>query len=354
LLASSRYTRGLPAPDVAHGTEVRIDMIVQYVSARRRSAGLFRSAAAALALTAMGALAPTGAAYAQDVPAEPPVAAEAPAADPAAVVATVNGRDLTEAEVTEALAEFAERLAMVPEPARRELVISALVDMYVLADAATADGLDQTPEFEQQMEMARTQALRTIYIEQNVNAGVSDEDLRARYDEETADFEGAEEVRARHILVETEEQAQTIIDELDAGGDFAALALENSIDTGSKVQGGDLGYFQRGQMVPAFEEAAFGLEVGSYTETPVQSDFGYHVILLEDRRTQEPPAFETVEPQLRELVLRERFTETMEALRADADINIVGAPAAEEVPAEAAPAEEAPAEEAPAEAAPTP
>jgi peptidyl-prolyl cis-trans isomerase C len=129
-------------------------------------------------------------------------------------------------------------------------------------------------------------------------------------------------VRARHIIVETEEEAADIIAQLDAGGDFEELAREHSRD-GAAQQGGDLGYFARGQMVPEFEQVVFDMEVDSYTDEPVETQFGWHVIQLVDRREQSPPAFEEVREQLRNLVMRESYFEQIQELRENADIEFI-------------------------------
>ncbi len=128
-------------------------------------------------------------------------------------------------------------------------------------------------------------------------------------------------MRARHILVDTAEEAVEIIGLLDAGGNFEELAAERSSD-GAAAQGGDLGYFARGRMVGAFEEAAFAMEVGAHSAEPVQTQFGFHVIKVEDKREQEQPAFEQVQPQIQSLMLRERYVETVDGLRAEAEVEI--------------------------------
>ena len=154
-------------------------------------------------------------------------------------------------------------------------------------------------------------------------ARVTDAEVKARYDEEVSKFGDNMEVHARHILVETEDEAKAIIAELKNGGDFAKIAGEKSKDPGSAAQGGDLGYFSRGQMVPPFEEAAFNLEVGSITETPVKSDFGFHVIKVEDKRKQAPPAFDQVQARLRDLLIREKFAATLASLKEAAKIDVL-------------------------------
>ena len=132
-----------------------------------------------------------------------------------------------------------------------------------------------------------------------------------------------EEVQAAHILVQTEDEAKAIIKELDAGGDFAAIAKAKSQDPGSAKMGGDLGYFTQGKMVPEFEKAAFALEVGKYTETPVKSQYGYHVIKVTDKRKQPLPTYDQVKDQVRQMVLRDTFVATVAELRKDSKVEIV-------------------------------
>lgn len=266
---------------------------------------LQRSFVRALALAAAVAL-PASATLAQD-----------------GVVARVGDTEITETDVERAGEMLGERLSQVPQNQRRDVLIQALIDLQVVADAAREAGLEDSAAFQAERDFLVAQALRDIYFQENIAGAVSDDDVRARYDEEVAKLDPQEEIHARHILVETEDEAKALIEQLDEGADFAELASEHSTGP-SASQGGDLGYFTQGQMVPPFEEAAFALDAGSYTEEPVQTEFGYHVIKVEDRREQAPPAFEEVADQLRQAMVRERFTETLESLKADADIEIVG------------------------------
>ena len=151
---------------------------------------------------------------------------------------------------------------------------------------------------------------------------MTDDEVRARYDKQMADTPPVNEVKARHILVKTKEEALEIVKQLDAGGDFEAIAKEKSADPGSGAQGGDLGYFGPGQMVPEFEKAAFALEIGAYTKEPVQSQFGWHVIKVEDKRAQQPPAFDQVKDQIRSVVFREKYFALVKQLRTEAKVDI--------------------------------
>lgn len=286
-----------------------------------------------------------GAASAQDT------AAPADAApQPDAVVATINGEEVTEADLQIAMTDLGQQFAQVPADQRRAAALSALIEIKLLSAAAEEKGIGESDEFKRRMEMLRERALHSAYIDEEISGQITDEQLRARYDEEIAKLPKTEEVHARHILVETKEEAEAIIKQLDEGGNFEEIAKEKSTD-GAAAQGGDLGYFGPGQMVPEFEQAAFAMEVGSHSAEPVQTQFGFHVIKVEDKRTQEPPAFEQVSEQFRSLILRENYVSTVSDLREAAAIEIEDAalaealePAAEEAaPAEggeAAPAEE--------------
>ena len=259
--------------------------------------------------------APIGAA-AQETPAP---AQEAPSGT--TVIATVNGADVTEAELQMALNDLGEQFAQLPAEQKRAAALSAVIEIRLLAQQAADAGLGDSEGFKQRMEFLRERALHSAFVEQKVAAEVTDETIRARYDQEVAATPPSNEIRARHILVKTKEEAEEIIKQLEAGGDFEAIAKEKSTD-GAAPQGGDLGYFGPGQMVPAFEKAAFALEVGEYSKEPVETDFGFHVIKVEDKRTQQPPAFEQVRDQIRSLLYREKYFEMVKASREAAEIDV--------------------------------
>lgn len=237
------------------------------------------------------------------------------------VVANLNGQPITESDLALAQQELDQQFAQMPEAQRRAAALSAVIDVRLLASQAEEEGLDETETFQERMNFLRERALHTAYINENVVGAISEEEVRQRYDEEVAKLSPPEEIRARHILVETEEEAQDIIARLNEGGDFAEIAGEASQD-GSAQNGGDLGYFARGSMVPAFEEAAFALEIGNYTEEPVETQFGWHVIKIEDKRTQEAPAFEQVQNQIRALIVRDRYIDAISSLRDTAELEI--------------------------------
>ncbi len=238
-----------------------------------------------------------------------------------AVVAKVNGFDITEAEIGFAEAEIGSELAGVPEDRRRRLLVEYLIEAHLMAEAAEKAGLTSGEDFEARLEYYRLRAVRDTYFEKQVRDAVPEAEAKALYDERIKTLPKQEEVRARHILVESEEEAKKVRQELTDGGDFTELAAKYSKDRGGQ-DGGDLGYFTRGQMVKPFEDAAFTLESGALSE-PVQSDFGWHIIKVEDKRDREPPAFEQVKDQITASLIQSKLQGAVQSLREDASIEIV-------------------------------
>lgn len=242
-------------------------------------------------------------------------------AQQAGVVATINGEPVTEADLTIAMSDLNEQFAQLPEDQRRAAALSAVIEIRLMAAAAEKAGLADGEEFARRMALLRQRALHSSFIDREVAAKVTDEAVRARYDRQIAETPPTNEIRARHIIVDSKEEAEAIVKELEAGGDFEAIAKEKSKD-GAAAQGGDLGYFSAGRMVPEFEQAAFALDVGAYSKEPVQTQFGWHVIKVEDKRVQQPPAFEQVAEQFRTLVLRESYFAKVTELREAAAVEI--------------------------------
>lgn len=233
-------------------------------------------------------------------------------------------------------------------------LVQRLIDLALIDKAAKADGLADDQEVQDRVQKLTVEVMREVYMERFLAGEVSPEEVEARYQTYLEENPPEEEVHARHILLESEEEAREVIAQLDEGADFAALAEEHSTGP-SAAQGGDLGYFTGQQMVPNFAEAAFALEPGSYTKDPVQTEFGWHVILVEDKRTKSPPTFEQLEPQLKQELQGAAVESHLAGLRADADIEVIdraqpqaNAPAMEP-PAEDAPAMDQPASDEPAE-----
>jgi len=237
------------------------------------------------------------------------------------VVGTMDGKPITRQDLDLTLTDLQDQLGQVPPEGRDAAALTALIDIRALAEKAEEAGLDETEDFRSRLEFMRQRALHNAYFRTEVLDKITDEDVRARYDKEIAATSPENEVRARHILLASQEEAKAVIAELDNGADFDTLAKEKSTGP-SGPNGGDLGYFARGSMVPEFEEAAFALEVGKYTEEPVQTQFGWHVIKVEDKRAAQPPAFAQVEGQIRSVLVRERYFELLTELRGQADVEI--------------------------------
>jgi len=243
----------------------------------------------------------------------------ADAADP--VVAKVGAGEIHQSDIDMAIAGLDPQVAQLPEEQKRAAALSAVIDMQLLAAGANKEGLQDDEAFKRRVSFLTNRELHNAFFKKHVVEAIKPEDVKARYDKEIAAITPPEEVKASHILVKTEDEAKAIIKELDAGKDFAALAKEKSTDP-NKDGGGDLGYFTKDRMVPEFSEAAFALEKGKYTKTPVKTQFGYHVIRLDDRRTQAAPTLEQVEPQVKQLVMRDKYLELLAAAKKDAGVEI--------------------------------
>ncbi len=238
------------------------------------------------------------------------------------VIAKIDGVDITEQDLAFAEGDLATQFRQVPEAQRKAAILNALIDIKVLAKAAEAAGMAEDDAFKSRMQFLRDRALHNSYFQKNALEAVTDEEVRERYDKEVAAMEKTEEVRARHILVKTEEEAQQIIKDIEAGGDFAEIAKEKSTGP-SGPQGGDLGFFAKGQMVPEFDTVVFGLADGELGTEPVKTQFGWHVIKREESRVQEPPAFDAAKDAVRQIVLREKYANLIKDSRADVEIEVV-------------------------------
>lgn len=238
------------------------------------------------------------------------------------VVAKVGNLEIRQSELDLAITNLDPQLAQLPEEQRRVAALSGAIDVKLLVEGATKEGLDKTADFEKRLAFIKDRELHNVYFRKHVVDAITPEEVKARYDKEIAALPQEEEVSARHILVATEEEAKAVIAELDGGKAFADVAKEKSTDS-NKDAGGDLGWFGKGRMVPEFEAAAFALEKGAYTKTPVQTQFGFHVIKLEDKRIAPPPAFDLVEQQVRQLVMRDKYIEVIKAAKAAQKIEIL-------------------------------
>ncbi len=237
---------------------------------------------------------------------------------PDPVVAKVNGIEIRQSELDIADSEIGSNIPAPTPEAKRDALVSYLVDINLLAKAAEDQKLSQSPDFERKVQLARKRVLMEALMDQTSKSAATEAEMKKLYDESVKKMTPQDEVHARHILVETEDKAKELIAKLNAGGDFAALAKENSKDPGS-ADGGDLGYFTKEQMVPEFAEAAFKLDKGKISD-PVKSQFGFHIIKLEDKRKQPAPAFDQVKPQIEQFIGRKAQAELVAKLREDAKI----------------------------------
>lgn len=257
--------------------------------------------------------------------AAPAAQTAAPAAapvDPNAIVATINGQNVTEADIALAEQDLGQQFGNLPPEQRRAAALSSIIEIRLMAAQAVEKGLDKDADFQRRVAFLDQRALHGELVEKEVAGKITDDEIRARYDKEIAAQKPVNEVHARHILVKTKEEADAIIKKLAGGDDFQKLANENTTDPSGKTSGGDLGFFGPGQMVPEFEKAALALEIGAYTKEPVQTQFGWHVIKVEDKRSQQPPAFEAVKDQVRSLLIREKYIELVKQVRTAGKIEI--------------------------------
>lgn len=244
------------------------------------------------------------------------------AQDADAVVAKVGNLEITQSELDLAVANLDPQLSQLPDEQKKVAALSGAIDVKLLAGNAEGEGLKDDAEFKKRMAFIADRELHNLYFKKHVVDAVTDDEVKARYEKEIAALPKQEEVRARHILVKSEDEAKAIIADLDAGKDFVELAKAKSTDP-NKSEGGDLGYFTKGRMVPEFEEAAFAMEKGSYSKTPVKTQFGFHVIKLEDKRDAAPPTYETVAAQVRQLVMRDKYLAIIEKAKADQKVEIL-------------------------------
>jgi peptidyl-prolyl cis-trans isomerase C len=276
--------------------------------------------------------------------AAPAMSSPSPAADKSVIVAKVNGAPIYQSEVDSFIRDIGDRAGQIPPAELQSRVVDRMIDTKLADAKAAADKFSEDPAVTERMRIGEMNMLADAYLEHVAKARITDDVLKAKYDELVKQATPQEEVHARHILVKTEAEAKDIIKQLDKGADFETLAKSKSTDPGSGASGGDLGYFTKDKMVPEFADAAFKLEKGKYTETPVHSQFGWHVIQLIDKRAQPLPPFDQVKSQLTGLVLQDEERKAMEDMHKDAKIerfNPDGTPVADKpapVPAPQAPA----------------
>lgn len=249
------------------------------------------------------------------------------------VVARVDGTELHRSDLEAAQANLPDQYRQMPLDLLYDPLLDQAINGRLLLDQATAAKVEDDPEYQRQVKLVSEQLAREFLLRTEVERATTDEKLQQSYQDYLATNPPEEQVRASHILVATEDEAKAIADELGAGADFAELARAKSTDPSAAQNGGDLGFFSQGDMVPEFSEAAFALEAGATSE-PVKTAFGWHVIRVAERRMAEPPAFADVKDQLGGQLAGEIIKAYVAKLRADAVIerfNLDGTPRVEPV-----------------------
>jgi peptidyl-prolyl cis-trans isomerase C len=234
------------------------------------------------------------------------------------VLAKVNGAEIRQSDVALAEEELGPSLAQMDPATKKESVLAFLIDMKIVAKAAEDKKLEDRPDFKARLAFTRNRLLMDNLLAAEGKAATTDEAMKKVYDEAAKQIEGEQEVHARHILVESEDEAKAIEAELKKGADFAELAKKKSKDPGA-ADGGDLGFFTKDQMVPEFSTVAFALEPGKISD-PVKSQFGWHVIKVEEKRNRKAPDFTQVKAQIETYVTRKAQAEYVAKLRESAKV----------------------------------
>ncbi len=235
------------------------------------------------------------------------------------VLAIIDGDEIKRSEVIEIVNTMPAQMTQIPMEQLFPMALEQLVNNKIIDKNAAKAGLETNKDVLEKLEQAKEQIIRATFLENAIKEKVTDEAIKAKYDEYVKNFPDVEEVKAAHILVDDEKLAKSIIKKLNSGADFVDLAKENSKD-GSSENGGELGYFTKVDVVPAFAEAAFATKVGEYTKTPVKSAFGYHIIKIEDKRKRPPAEFEQIKPYIEQEMHRAALDEVLKELKSEANI----------------------------------
>jgi peptidyl-prolyl cis-trans isomerase C len=245
------------------------------------------------------------------------------------VLAKVNGQAIHLSDLKAAAETLPPQARSMPPQQLYPMLLDQLIDAQALLVEAKKTGVDKDPDVQRTMQMAQERALESALLNKTVRPQVTEEAVKARYDQEYAGKPGEAEVHARHILVGDEATAKKIIAELKKGGDFAALSKQYSKDPSAAQQGGDLGFFKKTDMVPEFADAAFALKDNEITPTPVKTQFGWHVIQTLAHRTSAPPTFEQVHDELRQQMVQAAVQKEVADARAQVTVerfNMDGSP----------------------------
>jgi peptidyl-prolyl cis-trans isomerase C len=282
--------------------------------------------APALGLVCAAGLAAGHAAMAADQPpAPPPTSAPAPSPlpPPNTVVARVDGTELRLSDVEAAQQNLPPQAQKLPLEQIYPMLLDRLVDGMLITEAGRKEDLERDPEVQDRLKRYEDRLIQETYVNRALKEAETEDRLRTRYQKLLKEKPAHEEVHASHILLATEAEAKSVIAELDKGADFAALAKKYSTDSAAE-SGGDLGYFGHDDMVKEFADAAFALSAKQYSKTPVKTEFGWHVIKVEDRRPGKPPSFEEAREQLSRDLAHEIIDAKLQELRSAAKIEEFG------------------------------
>src|SRR4051812_20361883 len=241
------------------------------------------------------------------------------------VLAKVNGSEIRQSDVALAEEELGPSLAQMDPATKKDNVLSFLIDMKIVSKAAEDKKVENSEEFKKRLAFTRSRLLMDSLLATEGKAATTDEAMKKVYQDASKQISGEQEVHARHILVESEDEAKAVADELKKGADFAELAKKKSKDPGAS-DGGDLGFFTKDQMVPEFSNVAFTLEPGKISD-PVKSQFGWHIIKVEEKRSRKAPEFEQVKSQIETYVTRKAQADYVAKLREAAKVERMDKPA---------------------------
>ena len=241
------------------------------------------------------------------------------------VLAKVNGSEIHQSDVNLAEEELGPSLAQMDPAAKQENVLSFLIDMKIVSKAAEDKKIENNEDFKKRLAFVRDRLLMDNLLASEGKAAITDDAMKKVYEDASKQITSEQEVHARHILVPTEEEAKKVEDELKKGADFAELAKKESKDPGAS-DGGDLGFFTKEQMVPEFSKVAFELEPGKISD-PVKTQFGWHIIKVEEKRARKAPGFDQVKPQIEQFVTRKAQADYVAKLRQEAKVERMDKPA---------------------------
>ena len=294
------------------------------------------------ALLSASCLSPFAAApsWAQSSPAPAADAAPGPAPSPDLIIAKVGGDTIRYADLQDAMQTLPDQLRQLPPAMIYPMLLDQLVDRDVIVLAAKKEKLQDDPKVAHAIQRATDMALQNALLTREIQPLLGPDAIQARYTKDYAGKSGDEEVRASHILVATEAEAKDVIAQLKKGADFTEIAKKSSTDPSAKQNNGELGWFKKGDMLPEFSDAAFGLVPGAITSEPVKTRFGFHVIRLEERRAAPPPSIDEVRDQIRQQIIQEGVAKVLADAKQGVPIqrfNLDGTPMTDAPPAPLAP-----------------